>query len=621
MTEVHSPSPVYDAPKPSAAEIRALVAAQLGRASGPWHVALLLFALSATGLVIALLMTEPALPPRAKTAFAVMIAIGASWSAFAAWVLLRRGLLFGKDQMVAARLAVSFATLFTFGASTAAKWSPTGRPWYGAMAFGLAMMAFAVARLIRARRRFDKLSKRRAVLEQQLAAGAKSGAVVLLLLALLGGASAAQQSPPNPDIVLSAGTFRVGEQSIPVTDGRLTVPANRASASDAQLTLAFVRIKSTAAEPGAPIVFLAGGPGDAGTRMVSGMPKSLLDQLLAIADVIAFDQRGTGLSQPLNAYCAPGEAVPLDRPADPKAMAIALRAQVDACLANARRTGVDVMGLTTVESADDLEALRRALAVEKLSLLAGSYGTHLALAMARRHPASIDRMMLVGVEGPDDTFKLPSRVDDVLGEIGKVIRPTLVEEVRSLHALMSAGPVRYTFPTGQVIVLGGWDLQRWVSESMDEAPKIKAMTAAVSLMLAGDFTSLAQWAVVYRRARPLQLMHLAMDCASYASSERLQRIAREAQKSVLGDAINFPLPGVCDVPGLPRLSDSYRESVTSPVSALLVAGTWDGRTPVQNAIDVGRTLSRSRMLIVNRASHALFREPEVNAALLEFFKK
>jgi hypothetical protein len=60
---------------------------------------------------------------------------------------------------------------------------------------------------------------------------------------------------------------------------------------------------------------------------------------------------------------------------------------------------------------------------------------------------------------------------------------------------------------------------------------------------------------------------------------------------VLGDAINFPLPGLCELPGLPRLPKTYRRAWTSPVRALLIAGTLDDRTRVQNAIDAGPPLA------------------------------
>ena len=43
------------------------------------------------------------------------------------------------------------------------------------------------------------------------------------------------------------------------------------------------------------------------------------------------------------------------------------------------------------------------------------------------------------------------------------------------------------------------------------------------------------------------------------------------------------------------------------------------RTPVQNAMDAGRSLPRSQTLVVEGASHALFREAEVNRAMVTYF--
>src|SRR5690606_17820881 len=90
---------------------------------------------------------------------------------------------------------------------------------------------------------------------------------------------------------------------------------------------------------------------------------------------------------------------------------------------------------------------------------------------------------------------------------------------------------------------------------------------------------------------------------------------------LLGDAIVFPLPGLCAVPGLPRLPETYRELVVSDVPALLVSGSFDGRTPVQNATEVARGLPNARVLIIDGASHGLFRERRVLEAVLAFFRE
>ena len=105
-----------------------------------------------------------------------------------------------------------------------------------------------------------------------------------------------------------------------------------------------------------------------------------------IADVIAFDQRGTGYSKP-NLGCYERMAAPLDVAPSPEMALKELRANAKGCASYWRDIQrVDLTGYNSNESADDLEDLRKALGVPKISLWGISYGTHLALAteVARR---------------------------------------------------------------------------------------------------------------------------------------------------------------------------------------------------------------------------------------------
>ena len=210
----------------------------------------------------------------------------------------------------------------------------------------------------------------------------------------------------------------------------------------------------------------------------------------------------------------------------------------------------------------------------------------------------------------------------MLATIARAKRSTLLDDIRTLRSRLSADPARFAFPTGQAIVLGDWDLQRWVAESLGTVPDIDAMLAAIPRLLDGDHATLAQSSLRFRLARPLNLMNVAMDCASFASTERIARIERESRTALIGDAINFPLPSICDTPGLPRLSDAYRAtSGTITTRSLLISGTFDGRTPLQNARDAVRSLPRSRELIIEGASHGLFREAVVLKDVLAFFRE
>ncbi|HAA13260.1 MAG TPA: hypothetical protein DCE41_16830, partial [Cytophagales bacterium] len=81
--------------------------------------------------------------------------------------------------------------------------------------------------------------------------------------------------------------------------GTLAVPENRNNPGSETLQIGFVRLKSKAENPQAPLVYLAGGPGVARTWHAEE-PRSLKRWLpyLELGDVILVDQRGTGAGQP-----------------------------------------------------------------------------------------------------------------------------------------------------------------------------------------------------------------------------------------------------------------------------------------------------------------------------------
>jgi hypothetical protein len=132
------------------------------------NLALLLAALGMTVVVVSLWVTEPALPLRTHVAFGVMTAIGLSWSAFAIWVLTSRRVLFARQRVVAGRMAVTFAAVFTAGALAAAVATGAAAA-LAAGGTGVVMVAVAVVILRRAHRASARLMARREALERELA--------------------------------------------------------------------------------------------------------------------------------------------------------------------------------------------------------------------------------------------------------------------------------------------------------------------------------------------------------------------------------------------------------------------------------------------------------------------
>lgn len=160
-----SSSPAHPAPPP---RIQDLLAGELSTASRLRYMALLLAAGAVTSVVGSLWATEPALPPRTHLAFALIVAAGISWMAFAVWVLTRRRVLLAGHRIVAARMAVGFSALFLVGVAAAMYWGGSPARLAGAAATGVVMLAAAAAMLVRAHRQFAALGDERRRLEREI---------------------------------------------------------------------------------------------------------------------------------------------------------------------------------------------------------------------------------------------------------------------------------------------------------------------------------------------------------------------------------------------------------------------------------------------------------------------
>jgi pimeloyl-ACP methyl ester carboxylesterase len=147
----------------------------------------------------------------------------------------------------------------------------------------------------------------------------------------------------------------------------------------------------------------------------------LFEKLHHVGDVILLDQRGTGMSSPNLDDCPTDGKFPADAFADREKFVHALAHATGNCSWYWRSKGVDVTGYNTQESADDVEDLRHALGVSKISLLGHSYGTELALSVIRRHSDSVERAVLASVEGPGEHDTLPFVLDLQLKKIARLV--------------------------------------------------------------------------------------------------------------------------------------------------------------------------------------------------------
>jgi pimeloyl-ACP methyl ester carboxylesterase len=418
--------------------------------------------------------------------------------------------------------------------------------------------------------------------------------------------------------------------------GVLLVPENRRDPQSNLIELAFVRFKSTAKNPGAPIVYLAGGPGGSGSGTATGTRFPLFMAMREVGDVIAFDQRGTGMSKP-NLRCYESWNFPLNVAPTREEVVRVARERSRACAQYWRDLQrVDLTGYNTNESADDLEDLRVALGAKQISLWAISYGTHLTFATIRRHPQSIARAILAGTEGPDHTYKLPSNIERHLAELSKAVAadPVIGKDVPDLRAMMKSV---YERLDKQPVVVEVTDPQskqkvkvtvnKFVMQFLTAA-NIGTTTEAFYPQIyyrasKGDVAPSAEAWLSLSRSDFGNAMSYLMDCASGATAARFDRIKREAVDALHGSLADQIFPDICAEWNMPDLGDEFRSPVKADVPVLFISGTLDARTPVSNAEEYRAGFPNSTHVIIEGAVHSdplFLSSPQIKDAMLEFMK-
>ncbi len=385
------------------------------------------------------------------------------------------------------------------------------------------------------------------------------------------------------------------------------------------------RVPAARAPRGA-IVALAGGPGQGASPGLLSFAADLAP-VLGDRDLIVLDQRGTGRS---GALACPTLEQRRIGPVGPA---------VTACAA---AIGSRRAFYTTIDSADDIEVVRRELGLERIALYGTSYGTKVALAYAHRYPGRVERLLLdsiVPLDGPDpftrDVFAAVPRVLRSLCAKGACAAATTdpVGDLEALVKRLAATPLR-----GDVVGADGKRRARRLGRLRllriliggDADPSLRAeLPAGVRAALQGDAAPLLRTARRAALAEGVGESITSFSPGLYAATtceegplpwELIDPFSQRWGKAIGGagtipDASFFPFDRATG-----RASDGLRlcahwpangparkpESGPLPnVPALLLSGEFDLRTPTEEAREVAALLPRATMLTVPRVGHSV----------------
>jgi len=411
--------------------------------------------------------------------------------------------------------------------------------------------------------------------------------------------------------------------------GHLSVPARRGDLESPRFRLAFVVI--AAEDPDAeapPIVYLHGGPGGSALTpyfLALEGPALAMDR-----DVIAFDQRGAGHSEPR--LCGGLAGNDLDIAARDLTLAgeAASRRRFRlACLEELRDRGIDPGAFDMDATVADLEDLRRALGLDRWTVFGRSYGGALAQRAMREYPGTIDRAVLV-TPAPLDWSNFDREVPALAATLERVVRACaddpechaafpdpeadlleVFESLRERPWTVDVDPERLGSPT---FAINATDFMWMVNGRLYNAAQqfgdlpafLRALAERDSLVAAAvvqeafggwsDDAPVAAYGVYCRDI---------VDAGSRARSEEAGASYPRALRAIAGLHLE-----ICEdwpvVPGSPEA----RRPVRSDIPTLLFSAGLDHVVPASTGAEILRGLPNGRLVVFAYSSHILPDSPE-----------
>ena len=396
---------------------------------------------------------------------------------------------------------------------------------------------------------------------------------------------------------------------------------DRASAHTVRLAVEVFRAREPSGAP--PRVFLHGGPGGVGgIRLYSeGIARSPWP---LHRDVVIYDQRGAGLSEP---KLCPG----YDAAAD-----AALTEARRACIAELQARGVNRQAYNTAASVADLIDLRRTLGYVSWDLYGVSYGARLAQEAMARDRRGIHAVVLASpvarsfssqAEQPLSTQRALERVFAECARqrsCGDAF-PNVEQDFYAAYDDLTSSPVSVPImrpDSGRDTVwFDGRRLVNDIRNRMLNRPRMGVARLPFLLheLRAGDRLRAASEIVGEGSGNaPDGALRAVINCSDHATYGTAYRRTLDSVNAIARPPFRRSIDRGCEE-WLPRLRDgSMPPPVRSDIPTLILTGYFDDRAPTEHARRIAATLSRVYLVEFPDEGHDT-RPPACHAAIVVQF--
>ena len=309
--------------------------------------------------------------------------------------------------------------------------------------------------------------------------------------------------------------------------GTLTVPVDYREPFGDTVDIAIIRGRATNPTKRIGVIIgNPGGPGGSGVDFVLGIvPLPIAARLREYFDVVSFDPRGVGRSREVRCT-SEGSPIPDDpddaaliRPFDEFS-----ERHARACL---EQNGSFAAHVGTMNTAREMEMLRRALGERQITYAAGSYGSVLGAAYASMFPSRVRAMMLDGAVPPDfrdylveDWAEMSAAFETSFQRLDQLCRRDaacaltsvgVVAAFDEVAARLAAAPV--SSPTGAVLTKAAF--QDVISTLIDFETLWSTIVDALAAARAGDYSPLIALLPILEGQSPPSFF--AIRCSDYGT--------------------------------------------------------------------------------------------------------
>jgi ABC-2 type transport system ATP-binding protein len=368
-----------------------------------------------------------------------------------------------------------------------------------------------------------------------------------------------------------------------------------------------------------PVMLLSGGPGEKTVHNAAALAQ-VLAPIHPKRDLILFDQRGVGLSEPA-LECPEFMQAQLDLMSEPD-LGVVQKIMFDGLMACRDRLvseGHNLSAYNTTQNAADVNAIRIVLGYDMINLYGGSYGSLLAQAVMRDYPRGIRSVVLTSVlplekslfvEGSMTTAKAIMHLLDTCAadEVCNSAYPDLQEVLFEVIGRLNADPIPITVTNpidGQSYdaLLTGDAVFGNLVGTLSQTSLIPSLPQAVYDVYNGDFElivrlSSIRLALLNAASRGMMYSVLCTEDLVGRTQEDLLAVKAALPQQLVSsadpeDIVKYGSFSICGNWPVQEADAGVKEPLVSDIPTLILGGEFDSVTPSEYGQLVAEHLSHS----------------------------